>query len=421
MMNPFGDSGEAPDRQFLPRLRREIAAWQADGTITPEQGQAILARYPAVDAAARRRQALVVGLSVLGAVLVGLGVITFFAANWNEIPRSVKLGALAAGVLLSYGAGFFLWQRLGYIAIGIALVLLGCIVYGAGVHLIAQIYHVPVDHPHLTGFWFLGVLPLAYVTRSRPVMFLTILLFLGAAGFSMADWLEDASGDSFVVLAAAVYLALGLLLYAIGRVKGLSEEWEPLGAQFRFVGLLAAFGATYLLTFHGIHEYRGDLDRIGYRYWILISVAAALALALLAGTAWLRIRRGGQPLADYIEGVAFAVLLAAAIIVASVPVDDEAVYAIVFNVLFSLAALGLMTSGYLQERETRVNLSLILIAVFVISRYFEYSTSLFDRSLVFVGAGVILLVGGFLLERGRRKMLAAMRTGDAGRSGEGGR
>ena len=91
------------------------------------------------------------------------------------------------------------------------------------------------------------------------------------------------------------------------------------------------------------------------------------------------------------------------------------------NALFALAALGLMVSGYLQGREGRVNLALALIALFVISRYFEYSTTLFDRSLVFVGAGIILLAGGFLLERGRRRMLASMpkaRGGEPGRAGE---
>ena len=93
----------------------------------------------------------------------------------------------------------------------------------------------------------------------------------------------------------------------------------------------------------------------------------------------------------------------------------DALYTVVFNALFALSVLGLMISGYLQEREGRVNLSLGLIALFVISRYFEYSPSLFDRSLVFVGAGVILLTGGFLLERGRRKMLDAMRAGEGER------
>ena len=57
-------------------------------------------------------------------------------------------------------------------------------------------------------------------------------------------------------------------------------------------------------------------------------------------------------------------------------------------------------------------MTLGLIALLVISRYFEFSATLFDLSLVFVGAGVILLAGGFLLERGRRKMLTAMRAGE---------
>ena len=85
------------------------------------------------------------GLSILGAILIGLSVITFFAANWNEISRGVKLGSLFVGMALSYGSGYYLWNRAGYGAYAVSLVLLGCIIYGAGVHLIGQIYHVDVD------------------------------------------------------------------------------------------------------------------------------------------------------------------------------------------------------------------------------------------------------------------------------------
>ncbi len=418
MINPFGDSNRSPEHRFLSQLRQEVEAWKQDGTITAEQGQAIVARYPADSqdfATARRRQALVVGLSILGAVLVGLGIITFFAANWDEISRSVKLGVLGAGVLLAYGAGFYLWQRAGYAAVGIALVLLGCIIYGAGVHLIGQIYHVPVEHPNLTAFWFLGVLPLAYVTRSRPVAFLAVVLFLVAAGFRLAHWLGQVSEEEATLLVVAVYLTLGLLLYAIGRVKNLYGEWEPIGGLFSAIGLLVAFGALYLLTFHELHEDGSGFSGLDYRYWSLTYGAAAVTVALLAGVTWLRVRRGGRPVVDYVEAASTVVLLVAAHVVVRVPVEEEALYTIVFNVLFALSVLGLMVSGYLQEQEGRVNLSLGLIALFVITRYFEYSPSLFDRSLVFVGAGVILLAGGFLLERGRRKMLDAMRAGDAQR------
>lgn len=414
MKNPFDDF----NRRFASQLRQEAEAWQQDGTITAEQAQAILARYPADSPdseAARRRQALVVGLSILGAVLVGLGIISFFAANWNEIPRGVKLGALVVGVVLSYGAGYLLWQRAGYAAVGIALILLGCIIYGTGVHLIGQIYHVPVDHPNLTAFWFLGVLPLAYITRSLPVMFLAIILFLVAVGFRLAYWLGQNADADGVILSSVAYLSLAMLAYAIGKTKSLYEEWEPFGGLFRAVGLLVAFGALYLLTFHEIHENAGQITGADYRYWSLTYAASALAVALVAGLEWLRIRRGAGSVVDYIEIGAIVILLAASHVLIRVPVGWEALYPIVFNVLFALLALGLMISGYLREQEGRVNLSLGLIALFVISRYFEYSITFLDASLVFVGAGVILLAGGFLLERGRRKMLATMRAGEGER------
>ena len=70
-----------------------------------------------------------------------------------------------------------------------------------------------------------------------------------------------------------------------------------------------------------------------------------------------------------------------------------------FNALFALSALGLMASGYLRDHEGRVNLSIGLIALYIITRYFEYSIDLLDSSLMFFGAGVILLAGGYLLDR----------------------
>ena len=404
-------------RRFASQLRREVQEWERDGTITPQQAQAILARYPEDSAdyeAARRRQGLVVGLSILGAALVGLGVITFFASNWDEIPRGVKLGALVAGVALSYGAGYFLWQRLGYTAVGIAMVLLGCIIYGTGVHLIGQIYHIPVDHPNLTAFWFLGVAPLAYVTRSKPVMFLAIVLFLVAAGFRLPHWLAEVYDADAVILASVMYLALAVMLYAIGKVKGLFDGWEPTGGLFRAIGLIVGFGALYLLTFHDLIDEAGRIDEANYRYWSLTYAASVVAVAILTVLEWWRFRRGGGTLVEPLEIVTVVLLLTASHFLVRVPVDWEPLYPIVINALFALSALGLMASGYLQGREGRVNLALALIALFVVSRYFEYSTTLFDRSLVFVGAGVILLLGGFLLERGRRKLLASMRDGESG-------
>lgn len=413
-MMPFGDFTS----RFASQLRREAAEWERDGIVTAEQAQEILARYPEDSGdyeTARRRQALVVGFSILGAALVGLGIITFFAANWDDIPRAVKLAALVAGVALSYGAGFLLWQRMGYTAVGMALVLLGCIIFGAGVHLIAQIYHMPVDHPDLTAFWFLGVLPLAYVIRSRPVTVLAVVLFLAAVGFRLNHWDQFIAEVDFVAT-VALYAGLGMAVYAIGRFKQQFAGWDGMGGAFRAIGMVVALGALYLLTFVEFHNQSGvpTVEGLALRYWSLAYAAAAVAVLSLAWVVWRQGRDLHNSLVEILELAAIVVLLAACHLVIHVPAESEILYTIVFNVLFALTVLGLLISGYLQGNEGRVNLALGLIAVFIITRYFEYSATLFDLSLVFVGAGIILLAGGFLMERGRRRLLAAMRAGEGG-------
>ncbi|MCY4625157.1 MAG: DUF2157 domain-containing protein [Chloroflexi bacterium] len=403
---------DADNHRFVSRLREEVASWQADGTVTAEQGQAILARYPDYEPGyetSRRRQGLVTGLSILGGILIGLGVITFFAANWDEIPRSVKLASLIIGVLLSYGASYAIWQRSGLTPYAVAFVLLGCIIYGAGVHLIGQIYHVPVNDPNLSLFWFLGVAPLACVTRSRPVIFLAIVLFLAAVAFRQQDWLDRLDGSESAIAGLALYVALGAFLYVIGKAKGLFEGWESAGGLFQALGLVTAFAALYILTFHDLFRDVDDIGEARLGYWALAYGASAVAIAVTAWLAWWRAQRGGRSPVELAEVAAITVLLAVAHTAGLAPVDWDPFYPIVFNALFALSALGLMASGYLHDNEGRVNLSLALIALYVITRYFEYSIDLLDSSLVFFGAGVVLLAGGYLLDRGRRRMLAAMR------------
>lgn len=407
-MNPFSDA----DYRFVSRLREELEAWQRDGTITAEQAQAVLGRYPDYPPgheASRRRQGLVTGLSILGGILIGLGVITFFAANWDEISHGVKLASLIAGMLLSYGAGYAIWQRSGPTAYAVAFVLLGCIIYGAGVHLIGQIYHVPVDHPNLSLFWLLGVAPLAYVTRSRAVMFLAVVLLLAAVAFRLQDWLEGLDGSEAGIASAALYVALGALLYAAGKAKRQLEGWESLGGLFQALGLVTAFAALYLLTFHGLFDNAGSVGGASPGYWALAYGASAVAIGVTAWLAWRQSLQGERSPAELAEAGTIAVLLAAVHVAALVSVDWDPLYPIVFNALFALSALGLMASGYLQDREGRVNLSIGLVALYVVTRYFEYSIDLLDSSLLFSGAGVILLAGGYLLDRGRRRMLASMR------------
>ena len=166
--------------EFWARLPAEVQHWQDQGIISPEQGRAIISGYPAPGrpvAVHRAQGRLVTILATLGSVLVGLGVILFFASNWQDIPKPVKLAMILIAIPAAYGIGYWLRYWRGYQRVGTAVILMACLLYGAAVHLVAQAYNVPVNDPNLFLYWFLGVLPLAYLTRSQ------VILYLGAGYF----------------------------------------------------------------------------------------------------------------------------------------------------------------------------------------------------------------------------------------------
>jgi len=410
----IGPDGE----RFLKRLPSELSRWEADGVITAEQSQAIRARYSPAELAprsARARGRLVTGLSIIGVVLVGLGVIFFFAANWDGIDRWPKLAIILASIFLAHGLGYYLRYHRDYQRVGSAMVLLACIIYGAGVHLVGQVYNVDVNDPRLMLFWFLGVLPLVYIVKSQPIQFLGLVLFFLAVGFRLPGWTDDVSRGE-AVLGASLFLILGLFILALGRMKEEIAAFRPYSEVFELVGMITALGAVFVLTFKDVLSSDGGLfvqgdTEIAFR--IVIVAAGALTLALVLSTAWLHRRNEQSFTLNGIEGVAIVVLLAAAYVVMGVDGDldgnGDVLFTVVFNALLALALLGVLVSGYLRGKEAWVNIGLAFIGINIIARYFEYSWDLLDRSLIFVAAGVILLLGGYLVERGRQAMLDRIR------------
>jgi uncharacterized membrane protein len=361
----------------------------------------------------RTQGRLVSILAILGAVLVGLGVILFFASNWEEISKPVKLAMILIAIPAVYGIGYWLRYWRSYQRVGAAVIFLGCLLYGAGIHLVAQAYNVPVDDPILFLYWFLGVLPLAYLTRSQVILYLGVGLFLAAVGFRLQDWL-DTSDRGVAFGASALYLALGVILYALGRLQAQFDLTRTYARVYEYVGLVTAFGSIYLLTFRDLFDdsrYRSARvdENIGGEFWIAFYLAVGLAIAVYAMVLARQELRRPPWLADAREAVAALVILAAAVLVVNVAIGKDMFYPILFNALLFLGTVGLLFSGYLRGRESLINIGLAFFILDVITRYFEFGWTLLDRSLVFIVAGAFLLAGGFLLERGRRHVFQRMR------------
>lgn len=111
----------------------------------------------------------------LGAVLVGIGVISFVAANWSDITDLTKILVLLIGMTLVYYFGFNLFQNESQKRIGGALILVGNGIFGASIFLFAQIFNISTNWPDGFVLWMIGTLYMASVTNLRSLYILGII------------------------------------------------------------------------------------------------------------------------------------------------------------------------------------------------------------------------------------------------------
>ncbi len=89
------------DNKFLQRLKQEIPAWVERGWVQPGQQHAILDHVSSQSSGGGRY--LTLAFALMG-VLLGTGVITFFAANWRELSKLAKLVILFGAMWLDHTA-----------------------------------------------------------------------------------------------------------------------------------------------------------------------------------------------------------------------------------------------------------------------------------------------------------------------------
>ena len=154
------------------RLAEDLERWRLQGWVTPE-GEANIR----TDLLERRHgPGLPAVLGILGVVLLGFAAMSFVAANWQEMPRLLRLGIIFAGLFGAYAASAGLFAR-GMENFAHAAILLGIAVFGAGIMLIAQMYHIEGHPPDAMRVWAFGALSAGVLLRSNPALAAATVLF----------------------------------------------------------------------------------------------------------------------------------------------------------------------------------------------------------------------------------------------------
>lgn len=182
-MEPMGIE-ESRRAWFLEEARK----WVKRGFIFPFTFRALLENYglqselPALPGTEKKDpQSLVRTILVIGAVLVGLGIILFIAANWQKFPDAAKiLGSTASTLALLVLGYYFQFVRTGYKKYATPAYLISLFSVGGTICLIGQIYHVQANSHGLMLLWGALALPVALGLGFYPALFFTSgLWFLG--------------------------------------------------------------------------------------------------------------------------------------------------------------------------------------------------------------------------------------------------
>ena len=171
---------EMVSEKFRRQLRHEAEQWWHAGLIDAALYDKLSAQYQFDGLETEARNRFISILMVLGGILLGLGVITFVAANWQAWPRSVKVVLLLSLFVGINATGFYLWRRpitqSRYQRLGHGLLIFGALILGANLALMSQMFHQSGPAYHLFLVWGLGVVVMSYSLRLASLGVLSLIL-----------------------------------------------------------------------------------------------------------------------------------------------------------------------------------------------------------------------------------------------------
>ena len=424
------------ERGYRRQLEADLVKWVAGGVISGDAAQSIRkARFG--EEAVSRLPAI---FAMLGALMLAASVSAFVAANWQEIPRTVRL----AGILIVIAGCFFpalLLERRGMPRGADAAVTLATLCFGAGVALVGQMYHLPADWPAgamliaigglvaaaLTGKN--GPLVIAFVAMTswscgrfdawqwREIHWSFLLLFV--PGYLLALGRENRLVAHTAILALSVWLATSLMPRASNNISvsfadyysSLVDGGLAFSAAYIAIGLLALHRGwpamlqaplTWGSAVFGLllcYEIFSVLEKWFFTAHVIGSqvypayAAALVALAALA--VWVPERDKGRfvVIAACVVGLTIPMILSG---IAEIDVSTR----VLVSIAVLASALALIAGGLLAGLRTLIGTGYAVFGFSVLMLLWRTIGTLLNQSLFFLVAGVAL-VG---LAAGARKL-----------------
>lgn len=397
-------------RKMKSQFETLLAKWRDEKTISAQSAKKMEADWKNYSSEVAGNR-WTVAISTIGAILLGIAVISFISANWEDLSRFQKLFLGIFATLASFGSGYyFAYVRKNIPRTGQALIFLSTIAFGATLALISQVYQLSGEPWKLLAVWIVGILPVAYGLRNSIVFRLAIVLFVVAMALflSEADAL-DIEGLFEAILGSLLrfplVMIISLFLFALGSLHQQFVDFEAFGKILRMVSIKIFVFVLFWVTFDEIaSEMLKEFGRqpgVWQKELFFAVVTVALAVAAFVKKQDLR------ELIGYASAFAFALLGMYIAYTGAVEAESGGFWLLIIcaNLLFIGITGTLLFVGYKEENLTAINFATFAIGAFIFGKYIDLFASLMDTTLFFLLGGVILIAGGIMLEKYRRRLV----------------
>jgi uncharacterized membrane protein len=376
------------------RWESYLERWISNGLIDPVTAERIRAYEEEQEKTQGLRWPVLMAIS-LGGVLLGAGVLLFVAAHWDTLSPDMRFSLVLLLVALFHVAGAFTAER--FSVLSTTLHAIGTICLGAGIFLAGQIFNLQEHWPGGVMLWMIGAWVAFALLRDWPQAVLVALL---TPAWLCSEWMEATRGW----IGSDKILAAGLLLLAITYVTALlPEKATPVRTALTWIGGLALIPCALLVIASETFGYRHRFSiPESYR---MLGWLAALSLPLIVAW-WLRRS------AWWMNGIA-ALWVVALVTTSMSSQPNESLLRYAWRQLgpygmCALGSIGLIAWGLKEARKERINLGMAGFALTVLFFYFSAVMDKLGRSASLIGLGLLFLLGGWLLEKTRRRLVARL-------------
>ncbi len=382
-----------------PKLENSLERWQAAGLLDAAAAARIRSFESQQDQSGGMRWPVVLALS-LGGLLMAAGVLLFVAAHWDELSPAARFALVLLMVGVFHAGGALAAER--FAALASVLHAVGTITLGAGIFLAGQIFHLQEHWPGGVMMWAAGAWIGWALLRDWPQAALAAVL---TPAWLAGEWMvatERLSGGDQLLHQSLLLLAL---TYISLRTN---ENDTQIRRALMWIGGIALIPCAVLASDRWWGGRGEAIPRSLLAAGWLVGMGAPIALAY-----WLRGRVAWMNLV--------AALWVAGLGAMTAITHEEAMSDLFLHfwrdfglyLWLWLGSVGLIAWGFKELRRERVNLG---VACFGITTIFFYFASVMDklgRSISLIGLGVLFLVGGWFLERARRRLIARLNAGGA--------